>query len=98
MTATRRDDPFRNFFAVVSATTPTKVAAPPYLDLVVPIQKWRKSRLGRPRTNVGRLTFPPTDLSDCPPLQVHGIALIKSDLLPSGPRYQPLSVAPLAHP
>ena len=46
MTATRRDDTFRNFFAVVSATTPPKVAAPPYLDLVVPTQKWRKSRLG----------------------------------------------------
>src|SRR5687768_3678481 len=40
---TRRDNIFRGFFGVVRATTPPKVAAPPYLDLVVPIQKWRKS-------------------------------------------------------
>lgn len=49
--------------------------------------------LGRPRNNAGRLTFPPTDLSDAPPLQVREVALIKSDLLPTGPRYEPVATA-----
>jgi 2'-5' RNA ligase len=46
--------------------------------------------LGRPRNNAGRLPAPTLSLSDSPPLRVEEIALIKSDLLPTGPRYSPL--------
>ena len=35
----------RSFCGVVWATVPTKVDALPYLDLVAPSQKWRKSSL-----------------------------------------------------
>lgn len=52
--------------------------------------------LGRPRNNAGRLSAPPTDLSASPPLRVQEIALIKSDLLPTGPRYQPIYEARLS--
>jgi len=52
--------------------------------------------LGRPRNNAGRLSVPPTDLTATPPLQVQEIALIKSDLLPTGPRYQSVHEARLS--
>src|SRR6476469_5263958 len=42
---TRRDEIVRSFCGVVWATVPTKVDALPYLDLVAPRQKWRKSSL-----------------------------------------------------
>jgi 2'-5' RNA ligase len=53
--------------------------------------------LGRPRSHAGRLPAPTLSLADSPSLHVRQIVLIKSDLLPTGPRYQPLSYAPLAH-
>jgi 2'-5' RNA ligase len=52
--------------------------------------------LGRPRNNAGRLSFPPTDLSGSPPLHVQEIALVKSGLLPDGPRYRPIHQVRLA--
>ena len=44
-TAYQEDEIVRSFCGVVWATVPTKVDALPYLDLVAPSQKWRKSSL-----------------------------------------------------
>jgi RNA 2',3'-cyclic 3'-phosphodiesterase len=47
--------------------------------------------LGRPRGRSGPVQFDPVDLRAALPLSVQAVDLIKSDLLPTGPRYESLS-------
>ena len=54
--------------------------------------------LGRPRGRSGSVPLTPVNLRDAPPLAVHEITLVKSDLLPTGPRYESLSTAVLGAP
>ena len=51
--------------------------------------------LGRPRGKSGPIQTPPTSLQDAPPLTVEQITLVKSDLLPTGPRYETIATAQL---
>ena len=51
--------------------------------------------LGRPRGRSGPLQVSHVSLSDAPPLLVQDVNLVKSDLLPTGPRYELLSTAAL---
>ena len=51
--------------------------------------------LVRPRRGSGPLPAPPVDLRKSPPLDVSELQLVRSDLLPSGPRYQSIATAPL---
>jgi 2'-5' RNA ligase len=51
--------------------------------------------LGRPRGRSGPVQVAPLDLRDTAPLDVRTIDLIKSDLLPSGPRYATIATAAL---
>ena len=49
----------------------------------------------RPRRRVGPLPYEPVDLRSTPPLLVSEVNLIRSDLLPTGPRYQSIATLPL---
>lgn len=51
--------------------------------------------LGRPRGRSGPVPLSPLDLHDTPPLTVREINLVKSDLLPTGPRYETIVAAHL---
>jgi 2'-5' RNA ligase len=51
--------------------------------------------LARPRRNAGPLDVPALSLAGAAPLVVQQIALVKSDLLPAGPRYTPVHGARL---
>lgn len=51
--------------------------------------------LVRPRRGTGPLLDTPVDLRETPPLDVSELHLVRSDLLPSGPRYQSIATAPL---
>lgn len=51
--------------------------------------------LGRPRGRSGPIPLSPLDLHDEPPLSVDQINLVKSDLLPTGPRYETIATARL---
>jgi RNA 2',3'-cyclic 3'-phosphodiesterase len=51
--------------------------------------------LGRPRGRSGPLPLTPVDLRDAQPLAVREINLVKSDLLPTGPRYETIATAQL---
>ena len=54
--------------------------------------------LGRPRNGTPRFQVPRTNLGNSPPLHVSAVSLIKSDLLPTGPRYETIFTGPLASP
>lgn len=47
--------------------------------------------LARPKRRAGALPIPPLDLSDAPPLAVKAVSLVRSYLLPTGPRYESLA-------
>lgn len=47
----------------------------------------------RPRRRSGPLPLTPVDLRDAPPLTVSEVNLVRSDLLPTGPRYSTLGSA-----
>ena len=49
--------------------------------------------LGRPRGRSGPMPFEPVDLRDAPLLAVRAVNLVKSDLLPAGPRYETIATA-----
>ena len=51
--------------------------------------------LGRPRGRSGPVPLASVDLRDVPPLTVRTINLVKSDLLPTGPRYEAVATAHL---
>lgn len=51
--------------------------------------------LGRPRGRSGRLSVGPVNLKGAPPLMVHEVNLVKSDLLSTGPRYEAIASARL---
>jgi RNA 2',3'-cyclic 3'-phosphodiesterase len=51
--------------------------------------------LGRPRGRSGPYQLRPVDLHDAPLLTVGAVDLVKSDLLPTGPRYETLATARL---
>jgi 2'-5' RNA ligase len=51
--------------------------------------------LGRPRGRSGLPPLAPIDLRATPPLAVQVINLVKSDLLPTGPRYETIATAHL---
>lgn len=53
--------------------------------------------LVRPKRSAGPLPAPQVDLHAVSPLDVAEINLVRSDLLPSGPRYQSIARAPLSH-
>jgi 2'-5' RNA ligase len=46
--------------------------------------------LARPRRRQGRIDFEPVDLSDAPPLAANALTLVRSLLLPEGPKYTSL--------
>jgi 2'-5' RNA ligase len=50
--------------------------------------------LVRPKRRTGPLPLASIDLSKTPALQVSEVHLVRSDLLPSGPRYQAIATAP----
>lgn len=47
--------------------------------------------LARPKRRSGPLPIAPLDLSDAPPLDVRSVSLVRSFLLPTGPRYESLA-------
>jgi RNA 2',3'-cyclic 3'-phosphodiesterase len=47
--------------------------------------------LGRPRGRSGSIPLAPLDLHDAPSLTVRAVNLVKSDLLPAGPRYETIA-------
>ena len=49
--------------------------------------------LGRPRGRSGPIRVPSASLRDAPPLLVRAVNLVKSDLLPTGPRYETIATA-----
>jgi RNA 2',3'-cyclic 3'-phosphodiesterase len=49
--------------------------------------------LGRPRGRSGPIQLTPVNLSDASPLAVREVNLVKSDLLPTGPRYETIASA-----
>jgi 2'-5' RNA ligase len=49
--------------------------------------------LGRPRGRSGPLQVRHVSLQDAPPFTVHAVNLVKSDLLPTGPRYETIATA-----
>jgi len=51
--------------------------------------------LVRPRRGSGPLPATPIDLRQSPPLEVSELQLVRSDLLPAGPKYQSIATAPL---
>ena len=51
--------------------------------------------LGRPRGRSGPVQFSPVSFLGVPPLTVHDISLVKSDLLPTGPQYETIASARL---
>jgi 2'-5' RNA ligase len=53
--------------------------------------------LGRPRGRSGSVQLSPVSLRDASPLTVHEVNLVKSDLLPTGPRYEIIASVPLRH-
>jgi RNA 2',3'-cyclic 3'-phosphodiesterase len=53
--------------------------------------------LVRPRRGSGPLPATPVDLRETPPLDVSELDLIRSDLLPTGPRYESIATARLGH-
>lgn len=54
--------------------------------------------LGRPRGRSGALSMPTVDLRDAPHLAVQTVELVKSELLPGGPRYETLASVALGDP
>jgi len=52
--------------------------------------------LGRPRHGAPRFEIPRTNLGNSGSLHVSGVSLIKSNLLPTGSRYESIFTAPLA--
>jgi 2'-5' RNA ligase len=51
--------------------------------------------LGRPRGRSAAIQFDGVSLRDVSPLTVHEVRLVKSDLLPTGPRYETIASARL---
>jgi 2'-5' RNA ligase len=51
--------------------------------------------LVRPRRGSGPLPQTPIDLRTTPSLLVSEVNLVRSDLLPTGPRYRPIATVPL---
>ncbi len=49
--------------------------------------------LGRPRGRSGPIQVKHVSLQDAPPLTVREVTLVKSDLLPTGPRYETIATA-----
>lgn len=46
--------------------------------------------LARPKRRAGPLPIAPLDLTEAPPLQVNAVTLVRSFLLPTGPKYESL--------